>query len=101
MSLLERPRLRSSVVAFPRDRERTDYLVLDQMRLCAGELEVTAQEWAWMQLLDGGRTLSDVHAEGIRQFEKTPLPLDDLQQLVARLDGALFLDSPRFRQHLE
>jgi MEMO1 family protein len=87
----ERPRLRSHLrrATAPRD---TDHVYLDdQLGLCAAPERLTPQEASWLTLLDGERTLADIHrAAG-------GAPLERIAGWLERLDRGLLLDSPRFR----
>jgi AmmeMemoRadiSam system protein B len=51
-------------------------------------------------MFDGRRTLRDLQAEAMRQLGGEFLPLEWLIALVERLDDALFLDGPRFRERV-
>src|SRR5947209_7191475 len=65
----------------------------DALGLCAEPERLTLVEAAWLDLLDGERTLADIHrATGAR------LPLETLARWVERLDERLLLDSPQFRR---
>lgn len=100
MSAQERPRLRPHLTAVA-DRSDPRYvLVWDQLGLGDGPRRFTWQEYTWVQLLDGQRTLRDVQAEAVRRANGALLSLDHFSRLVERLDAALFLDGPRFRQRL-
>jgi AmmeMemoRadiSam system protein B len=57
-------------------------------------------EFACLQLFDGRRTLRDVQAEAMRQAGGQLLPLERVNALVRRMEEALFLDGPRFRERL-
>jgi AmmeMemoRadiSam system protein B len=51
-------------------------------------------------MFDGRRTLRDIQAEAIRRMGGQLLRLESFTTLVQRLDGALLLDGPRFRERL-
>jgi len=101
MSLLERPQIRPYVVAGPENQERSHYLVWDQLRLSDHVVKVTELELEWIQLFDGERSLRDIQAEAMQQLSGQLIPLELFQRLISRLDEALFLDSPRYRKHIE
>jgi AmmeMemoRadiSam system protein B len=75
-------------------------LVWDELRLSTRIQRLSLLEFAWVQLFDGQRTLRDIQAEAMRRVHGQLLPLDRFTVLVAELDEALFLESPRFRQRL-
>src|SRR5581483_876121 len=51
--------------------------------------------------LDGQRTLSDIQVDLMRLVGGVLIPLDTIAGLVAGLDEALLLDSPRFAEHID
>ncbi len=101
MTLLERPQLRPYLAANPETRERSHYLIWDQLRLSDQVIKVSAMEMEWLHLFDGERNLRDIQAEVMAQVGGELIPLEVFQQLVCSLDEALFLDSPRYRQRVE
>ncbi len=67
-------------------------------RLClAPDLLLSADETAWLSLFDGSRSLSDMHAEKLRDEAGRTVTVERLARFAARLDDNLFLDGPRFR----
>src|SRR5204863_165287 len=48
---------------------------------------------------DGRRTLQDIQLQAMRRVGGQLILLEDVRRLAARLDNALYLDSPRF-QHI-
>ncbi len=100
MALLERPQLRPHLAAEPENHERSSFLVWDQLRLSDRVVKVTAIELRWMQLFNGEHSLLDIHGK-VGQQGGPVLPLEVLQRLVHRLEAALFLDGPRYRQRIE
>lgn len=97
---LERPRLRPYLAASP-ERDLSHVLLWDRLNLGAGPQRITTQEFGWVQLFDGSRTLAEIHLEVQRQSLNGAAPLDDFRRLTQRLDEAFFLDSPRFREKLK
>ncbi len=97
---LERPRLRPGI-AYAQDSSDPRFVyVMDQLRLSPQPQRLTTLEFLWVQLFDGRRTLRDIQAESMRRTRGELLPLDWIATLVAKLDEALFLDSPRFQEYL-
>jgi AmmeMemoRadiSam system protein B len=100
MSALDRPRLRPHLTATP-DRGDPRYIVIwDRLGLADGPRRVTLQEYAWVQLFDGRRTLRDIQLEAIRRTGGDLVPLDRFAALAQTMEAALFLDGPRFRERL-
>ncbi len=98
--VLERPRLRPGV-AYAQDHSDPRFVfILDQLRLSPQPQRLTTLEFLWVQLFDGRRTLRDIQTESMRRLRGEFLPLDWLTALVAKLDEALLLDSPRFQRYL-
>lgn len=96
----ERPRLRPGLAAAHDEQDPRYVLVWDKLRLSNRVQRLTLLEFAWMQLCNGERTLQDIQVEAMRQLNGQLLALDSFRDLVERLDAALFLESPRFRQCL-
>jgi AmmeMemoRadiSam system protein B len=101
MSVPEKPRLRPGLAAAPEDESERSFVVWDQLRLSDGYLRLTAVELEWVQLLDGRRTLRDVQSAAVELAEGLLIPLEVIDRLVRKLDGMLFLDTPRYREELD
>lgn len=99
MSPVERPRLRSHLVVSPEGRG--EFLIWDHLRLGDCRIRVTQLELNWLRLLDGERTLTDIHRESTRQLDGQTPPFEAYLRLVRVLDDALFLEGPRFRSRLD
>jgi AmmeMemoRadiSam system protein B len=100
MQALERPRLRPDLVA---DRDRNDpncFVIRDTRKIVKTFCQVTERELALLQMFDGERTLREIQEEAMKQAEGWLVPLDQLAFLAQRMDRALFLDGPRFRELL-
>jgi AmmeMemoRadiSam system protein B len=97
---VERPRLRPYLAA-ARDHTDPHYVfVWDRLGLGDGPRRMTVQEFSWIQMFDGRRSLHDVQAEAMRETGGVLVPLDVFARLIDLLEEALFLDSPRFRDRL-
>jgi AmmeMemoRadiSam system protein B len=100
MAMLERPRVRPFLAVTP-DRSDPQFLkIWDQRRLSDRECRVTRRELVWLQMFDGQRTLRDIQCAVIRQADGELWPLELFTTLVERMDEALLLDGPRFREFL-
>jgi AmmeMemoRadiSam system protein B len=97
---LERPQLRRFVAATQDEQDPDAVLLHDRLGLADRPQRVSLAEFLWLQLFDGQRTLRDIQAEAIRQAGGTLLPLEWFAALARRLDDALLLDGPRFRQRV-
>src|SRR5262249_13855382 len=75
-------------------------LLWDQLRLTDQPQRLSVVELGWIQLFDGERTVRDIQAEAMRQMGGQALPLELFQALLHRLDEALYLDGPRYRERL-
>src|SRR5439155_11881620 len=58
------------------------------------------RELTWLQLFDGQRTLREIQIEALHQEGGQLLSIDLFRALVDKLDNALFLESPRYREFL-
>jgi AmmeMemoRadiSam system protein B len=100
MVTLERPQIRPFLAA-ALDQSNPHYVFLwDRLGLTNGPRRILLQEFRWVQLFDGQRTLVEIQAEAIRQGGGELLPLELFAALAETLEEALFLDGPRFRERL-
>jgi MEMO1 family protein len=97
---LECPRLRSGLAAVVDKSDPRFVIVWDQLRIATEPQRLSVLEFMWLRLFDGKRTIRDIQAEAIQQLKGELISLDIFQRLVERLDLALFLDGPRFRERL-
>jgi AmmeMemoRadiSam system protein B len=96
----DRPRLRPYLQA-ARDHNDARYIyVWDRLGFADGPRRMTQEEFAWVQMFDGQRTLAEIQAEAMRSRHGLMLSLEALHELVATLQGALILDGPAFRAKL-
>ena len=100
MATLDCPRLRPGLALVQDDRDPKYVILCDRLRLSARHQRLTWLELTWLGLFDGKRDLRAIQAEAMRQHGNQLLPIDLFQSLVKRLDEALFLESPRFRERL-
>jgi MEMO1 family protein len=100
MATLDCPRLRPGLALVQDDRDPKYVILCDRLRLSARHQRLTWLELTWLGLFDGKRDLRAIQAEAMRQQGNQLLPIDLFQSLVDRLDEALFLESPRFRERL-
>src|SRR5207245_7945871 len=100
MAPLECPRLRAGL-ALVQDNSDPRYMILcDRLRLSNSFQRLSWRELNWLRLFDGQRTVRDIQIEAMRQGGGTLLPIDQFTALVNKLDEALFLESPRYREFL-
>jgi MEMO1 family protein len=97
---MERPRLRPGLAAAQDQNDPRYVLLWDEFRLSGRIQRISLLEFTWLRMFDGQRTLRDIQAEAMRQVNGQLLSLDLFASLVEKLDEALFLESPRFRQRL-
>ncbi len=95
---MERPCLRPFLTADLHYEENGVVRIWDRLGLSAGPRSFTTQEYRWLQMFDGQRTLSAIEETLRQQGGGAPVSQERLRSLAHRLDEALFLDSPRFRQ---
>jgi AmmeMemoRadiSam system protein B len=99
MPVSERPQLRPYLGAAEDDDDARYVYVWDRLRLSPEPQRLTRREFTWLQMFDGERTLRDIQAEAMRQLDHLFLPIDALTAFAERMDEALFLDGPAFREH--
>jgi AmmeMemoRadiSam system protein B len=100
MPTVERPRLRPGLAAAQDEADPRYVFVWDGLRLSSRIQRLSLLEFSWVQMFNGQRTLREIQAEAMRQVDGQLLTLDLFSNLVDKLDEALFLESPRFRQRL-
>jgi hypothetical protein len=100
MSVSERPQLRPFLAAAQDERDPRYMIVWDRLGLGSEGLRMTAFEFGCLQLFDGCRTLREIQSEAMRQAGGQILPLEIFATLLRKVDEALFLEGPRFREKL-
>lgn len=98
---LENPRLRPFLAAAQDERDPRFVIIWDRLGLARTPQRVTVREFSWLQLFTGQYTLRDIQAAAIRQLGGELIPLEQFTSLMEKLDAALFLDGPQFRERLE
>jgi AmmeMemoRadiSam system protein B len=97
----ERPRLRPHLAAGADQRDSRYIYLWDRLGLAEKRQRFTIQEFGWLRLFDGQRTLRDIQEEAIRSAGGELLTLEVFLALQERLDAALFLEGPRFRERAQ
>jgi AmmeMemoRadiSam system protein B len=101
MSVSERPLLRPYLAAAADDDDARYVYVWDRLRLSPEPQRLTRLEFSWLQMFDGERTLRDIQAEAMRRLDHEFLPIDVLTAFARRMEAALFLDGPGFRERVD
>jgi AmmeMemoRadiSam system protein B len=100
MPTLDRPCLRAGLAAAQDENDPRFFVVWDQRRISKHRQRLSLLEFVSVQLFDGQRTMRDIQAEVMRKAGGQLVPMNFLAELVDKLDRALFLDGPRFRERL-
>jgi len=100
MRHLEQPCLRPGLAAAVDTGDPRFVVLWDQLRLSRQPQRLSILEFAWLQLFDGRHSLRDVQAAAMRHLDGQLLPFELFTGLVEKLDEALFLEGPRFRDRL-
>src|SRR6266446_6805918 len=100
MATLDCPCLRPGLALVQDDVDPRFVVLCDRLRLSDRPQRLTLRELTWLQLFDGRRSLRDIQIEAMRQEGGGLLPIDLFTTLVNKLDDALFLESPRYREFL-
>jgi hypothetical protein len=93
----ERPKLRPLELFPVRTASGQQFLVRDPRRLSSQELLVAADVAFLLTQFDGTRTVREAQLGYVRRFGSL-ITTDRINDLLARLDEALLLDTERFRQ---
>jgi AmmeMemoRadiSam system protein B len=93
------PRLRQGLTAgINRD---TDCIYLfDQLRISRSQMALTSAEFDCLRLLNGRRTVVELHAAISQTANGNDVTLSFIESLIQRLDESLFLNSERFHEYL-
>lgn len=100
MSHLERPQLRPYLEAARDPNDPRFVFLWDRLGLSDGPRRLSLHEFAWIQMFDGKRTLREIQFAAMRQAGGAIFPLQTFSLLAEKMDEALFLEGPRFRQRL-
>lgn len=93
----EMPKLRPVEVAQAVLDGRPAIALVDPLRIAEGPVVVAGETAFLLQYLDGEHSLRDIQVEYTRRIG-TLLFTDQLERLIAKLDHAYLLDSPRFHR---
>jgi AmmeMemoRadiSam system protein B len=84
----------------PDETDRRYYFIWDKLGLSAAPCRVTVGELMFLDLFDGKRTLREIQELAMRQSDGRIIPLESFTRLADKMEEALFLDGPRFRERL-
>jgi len=101
LTALERPQLRPHVEPVANNREPDHVHLVDRLGLVAEAPLLTVQEYQWVRLFNGQRSLRDIQVEATRRAGGPPVCLETIAALVRRLDNALLLDGAEYRRLVE
>lgn len=94
-----RPRLRPDIAAVPA-ATHDHVTLLDSRRVSRGRLTLARPALRLVKLFDGSLTIREIQLAALAATGGLFVSLDQVRELVAALDDALFLDSPAFREYL-
>jgi AmmeMemoRadiSam system protein B len=101
MSLSERPQLRPYLAAADDGRDSRYVYVWDRLRVSPEPQRLTQLEFYLLGMFNGQRTLRDVQAEAMSAHDRHFLPIGELTAFAERMERALFLDGPGFRERVD
>ena len=101
MPALDRPQLRPYVAAAQDAQDPNHVHLWDRLGLSRNPFRVTMLEFMALQMFDGQRSVRDIQAEAINLVGGQIIPIDLFTRLAERMEAALFLDGPRFREALQ
>ncbi|HYB89828.1 MAG TPA: AmmeMemoRadiSam system protein B, partial [Candidatus Binataceae bacterium] len=94
---MDKPRIRP-VEAFPVEQDGQTFICLrDPTSLAPEPIMLGMGAYFLVTLFDGRNNVRDLQAAFLKRFGEL-IPLDNLNQLIAALDAAFFLDSPAFAE---
>ncbi len=93
------PRLRSDIDIIPTTYQgERSLMIKDSLGLIPEPVLLQAAGIVLIRLIDGIRTLRDIQLEFMRQNNNVFIGMDVVEGMVAELDRAMLLDSPRYRE---
>src|SRR5437763_14018070 len=98
-AITEKPRLRQGLTA-AREGEKT-VVVWDNRRITQRMVRLSLAEFTWAQLLDGRVTLVELQQQATIQAGGNTVAIEQIAALVAKMDDALLVESPKFPQSLQ
>jgi AmmeMemoRadiSam system protein B len=101
MPVPERPQIRPYLAAAEDEDDSRYVYVWDRLRVSPEPQRMTRPEFLWLQLFDGSRSLRDVQAETMSRLDHQFFPLGVLEAFAERMERALFLEGPAFRERVE
>jgi len=94
------PKIRPGIEAIPVNHEGREILVLRDRTNVSEDLAVERQSADILLLLDGSTSLRDIQVSLMRKHGLGLIGIDEIQNLVERLDEHFMLDNERYRNHL-
>jgi hypothetical protein len=95
---MEYPRL-NPLEAFPVEHEGQRVICLRDPNNISDKVMLISPETVFIiSLFDGENSIEEIHDKCEEKFGER-VPREEMEQLIAHLDDALFLDSTRFREH--
>jgi AmmeMemoRadiSam system protein B len=96
----ERPRVRPGLIVAPDNETPGRFVLWDQLRISSQPQQLSAIELEILKRINGRHTPRDLHSAAIQSAGGLIFPFETVTDLLARLDSALYLDSPRFDGYL-
>ena len=96
MPLPDRPCLRRFLELAQDSQEGRFVYLIDRLPWETAPLRLTRLQCGWLRWFDGEHTLAEIQELASRDAGAA-VPLEPIRQLAVALDGALFLEGPRFR----
>src|SRR5260370_7603015 len=94
---MEKPKIRA-VEAFPVEEQDQTFICLrDPSGLAPESIMLGMGAYFIVTLFDGEMSLKQIQAAFSKRFGEI-IPLEKLEELIAALDGAFYLDSPAFHE---
>jgi AmmeMemoRadiSam system protein B len=101
LTALERPQLRPYLEPVHENKDPRHVYLVDRLGLAAGPERLTIEQYHWLRLFDGQRSLGDIQAELMRHSSGPFIGLETIAALARKLEEGLFLDGPAYRQVVE
>ncbi len=96
---VERPKARKDLDFFPvQSAGKTVIMIQDRLGLVEKEKIITPELYKLMTMLDGTRSMRDIQLDLMRQQGGRLIQIEEVEDLLAKLDSSYLLDSSNYRE---
>ena len=95
----EKPKLRNDLDFMPVQSDgKIVVLIRDRLGINKQDRVVSPELYGIMTMLDGSRSARDIQADLMRRQGGDLIPIEEIENLLLKLDSSFFLDSPHYQE---